>query len=74
MLGKGCFLVDYLLILNKKQLKNILVEYIDYYNSFRPHQGIGQGIPDGNSFSQEGIISRKKVLGELHSHYYREVA
>ena len=26
--------LDYFLILNKKQLKNILTEYIDYHNSF----------------------------------------
>ncbi len=66
--------LDYFLIMNKKQLKNILTEYIDYYNSFRPHQGIGQGNPEGNSFNKEGIIKRKKVLGGLHSHYYRDVA
>ncbi len=29
--------LDYFLILNKKQLKDILTEYIEYYNSFRPH-------------------------------------
>lgn len=66
--------LDYFLILNKKQLKNILTEYIDYYNACRPHQGIGQGNPEGNTFSREGIIKRKKVLGGLHSHYFRDVA
>jgi len=66
--------LDYFLIMNKKQLKNIQTEYIDYYNSMRPHQGIGQGNPEGNTFSKEGSIKRKKVLGGLHSHYFRDVA
>ncbi len=65
---------DYFLIMNKKQLKNILAEYIDYYNSMRPHQGIGQCTPEGNIFNKEGIIKRRKVLGWLHSHYFRDVA
>jgi len=66
--------LDYFLILNKKQLKNILTEYIDYYNSMRPHQGIEQSNPEGNTFGKVGVIKRKKVLGGLHSHYYRDAA
>jgi len=66
--------LDYFLILNKKQLKNIITEYIDYYNTLRPHQGIDQQIPDGNSFSKDGIIKRKNILGGLHSHYFRDAA
>ncbi len=66
--------LDYFLTMNKNQLKNILTEYIDYYNSFRPHQGIEQANPDGNLFGRVGSIKRKKVLGGLHSHYYRDVA
>ena len=66
--------LDYFLILNKKQLKNILTEYIDYHNSLRPHQGIDQQIPDGSSFSKDGIIKKKNILGGLHSHYYRDAA
>ncbi len=30
--------LDYFIILNEKQLKNILSEDIEYYNSLRPHQ------------------------------------
>lgn len=66
--------LDYYIILNKIQLKNILSEYIEYYNSLRPHQGIEQRIPGGNTFNNLGVIKRKKVLGGLHAHYYREVA
>ncbi len=65
--------LDCFLILNKKQLKNILTEYIDYYNFSRPHQGIGQCNPEGNIFKKEGSIRRKKILGGLDSHYYRDV-
>ncbi|MFC1669073.1 integrase core domain-containing protein [Spirochaetota bacterium] len=66
--------LNYFIILNKKQLKNILSEYIEYYNSLRPHQGIEQRIPQGNTFKNAGVIKRKKVLGGIHSHYFREVA
>ncbi|MFC1669658.1 integrase core domain-containing protein [Spirochaetota bacterium] len=66
--------LDYFIILNKKQLKNILSEYIEYYNSLRPHQGIEQRIPDGNTFEVDGVIKRKKILGGFHSHYFRDAA
>ena len=51
-----------------------MTEYVDYYNSLRPHQGIGQQIPDGNSFKKEGIIKRENIMGGLHSHYFRDAA
>jgi len=43
--GVSCYFV----IMDKKQLKNILAEYI-YCNSYRPHQGIEQCIPDEKGF------------------------
>ena len=35
-----------MLILNHRQLDRIVQEYPDYYNHSRPHQGIGQQIPE----------------------------
>lgn len=35
-----------MLVLNRRQLYRSVQEYIDYYNRSRPHQGIGQLIPD----------------------------
>lgn len=39
--------LDYFFILFRPQLINILSEYVQYYNSRRPHQGIGQQSPKG---------------------------
>ena len=37
--------LDFYLLVSEKQIMKILHEYIDYYNSKRPHQGIEQNIP-----------------------------
>jgi transposase InsO family protein len=36
------------LILNRAHLRAVLAEYQEHYNTARPHQGIGQCIPDGD--------------------------
>ena len=41
-------LLDRILILNQSHLRAVLDEYQEHYNSARPHQGIGQRIPDGD--------------------------
>ena len=47
-------ILDNFIILSKQQLYKILKEYIEYYNSKRPHQGIEQRIPNGHKFSDKG--------------------
>jgi len=37
--------LDYFILLNKKQIKGIISDYNNYYNTMRPHQGIDQNIP-----------------------------
>lgn len=37
--------LDNFVIINQNQVKNILKQYIHYYNIFRPHQGIDQQTP-----------------------------
>jgi len=75
--------LDHVLILGEKHLCRVVKEYVQYYNSARPHQGIGQAIPKvARSPVQEGqsgadgvdakIISFP-VLGGLH-HDYRRAA
>jgi transposase InsO family protein len=67
--------LDYFIIFNYSQLNKIVKEYVDYYNNFRPHQGL-KAIPnapphDGNS---SGKICKKPLLFGLHHHYFRESA
>ena len=38
--------LDWFVIFSEKQLRNILKSYMEYYNKFRPHQGLG-AIPEG---------------------------
>ena len=38
--------LDYFIIFTYGQLRNIVKSYIEYYNNYRPHQGL-KGIPNG---------------------------
>ncbi len=66
--------LDYLIVFTQKQLRNIMREYVHYYNKERTHQGIGKipdRTPDRNS---TGKIRKEPVLFGLHHRYYRETA
>jgi len=75
--------LDYIFILHRHQLHRIVQEYIDYFNSSRPHQGIDQHIP--NAFvaykdrrwpisQPTGRITSTPILGGLHRSYERVIA
>jgi len=66
--------LDYFLLFNEKQIRNILKDYIYYYNDLRPHQGIDQQVPKGYSPQEKGDIRKKNILGGLHHHYFRDAA
>jgi putative transposase len=61
--------LDWFVIFSEKQLRNILKSYMEYYNKYRPHQGINS-IPEGRPPDKIGKIKKKPVLYGLH-HYYR---
>jgi len=70
--------LDHLLILHLKQLRRIVQEYIAYFNTARPHQGLDQQTPDGVASGSpwpvrkpaaEGKIVSTPVLGGLHHCY-----
>lgn len=63
--------LDWFVIFNYGQLYRIVQEYVMYYNSLRPHQGIDQGVPDGYVPQTEGKIVSMPVLDGLWRHYYR---
>ena len=68
--------LGHLLILGERQLPRVLREYVAYFNHTRPHQGIGQAIPEGSPperpASVGGRVVAIPVLGGLH-HDYRRV-
>jgi putative transposase len=64
-----------LLIVNQKHLHSVLTEYVDYYNTERPHQGINQNTPILRlPQSRDGPIRRKDILGGIIHSYYRKAA
>jgi len=66
--------LDHFIIFSEKQMKHILVRYIDYYNPLRPHQGIGQRAPCGYVPQTEGTVVSTPILSGLHHHYSRTAA
>jgi transposase InsO family protein len=78
--------LDHVLILGERHLHSVIKEYVQYYNYARPHQGIGQAIPEAvrspvqvspptadGADRTETLILSFPVLGGLH-HDYRGVA
>jgi hypothetical protein len=65
--------LDHILILNINHLNRVLVEYSNYYNSSRPHQGIEQKTPIPQQFPINGVIHRRKILGGIINDYYRSL-
>ena len=68
--------LDHFLILHEKQLHRLLKDYILYFNQARPHQGLGQRIPEPTMLStpppnQQGQVLSVPVLGGLHHDYRR---
>ncbi len=66
--------LDNFLLISEKQVLNILREYIDYYNSKRPHQGLEQNIPQGFEAQKCGKVRKMPILGGLYYHYERRAA
>src|SRR5260370_2145421 len=63
--------LDQLLILNARHLRRVLTEYVSYYNSARPHQGLDQQVPTPFQPVRDGSVHRRDVLGGIIHDYYR---
>jgi putative transposase len=68
--------LDHFLILHEKQLHRLLKGYVLYFNQARPHQGLGQRIPDppmlaASPPNQPNKVITFPVLGGLHHDYQR---
>ena len=67
--------LDQLLIFSEAHLQRVLKEYITYYNTRRPHQGILQDAPVGLDPPDLGQPIRcRKMLGGVIRDYYRAAA
>jgi putative transposase len=72
-------LLERVLILGDQHLRAVLAEYQEHYSTARPHQGIGQRVPDAELPAPRVItadfgtcqIRRKPVLSGLINEYER---
>jgi hypothetical protein len=65
------------IILGEDHLRRVLKEYVSYFNTSRPHQGIQQTTPGEADRERPqgttGNIVARPILGGLH-HGYRRAA
>jgi len=67
-----CF--DNFIVFDCTQLRNIMKEYFRYYNTLRPHQGIGNTVPDNSKSLGSGKIRKESALFGLYTNYYQSAA
>ena len=66
-------LLDRTIIWNERRLRTLVLEYIDHYNSHRPHRGIDQRAPNDDAdvvpVGQGHLIQRQRRCGGLINEY-----
>ncbi len=63
--------LDHILILNQRHLQRVLLEFINDYETARPHQGMAQQTPIPRpTATKTGQIKPHKVLGGIINDYY----
>jgi putative transposase len=68
---------DRILIAGRRHLCHVLSEYVDHYNTHRPHRTLGQRPPDGRTHAVTAdhnvrVLRRDRLGGLLHE--YSQVA
>lgn len=67
--------LNHFVICGEKHLNYLLQEYVEFYNTERPHSAIGHLPPVRNGpYPTDGEIKCRERLGGLLKHYYREAA
>ena len=73
--------LDWMIPLNERHLRSVLVEWISHYNGERPHAALGPGLPDnskrrttlaGHRLPAAHRVVGSARLGGLHHHYELE--
>jgi transposase InsO family protein len=66
---------NHVIPLNERYLRRVLMEYVDYYNTTRPHRALELETPEGpRDVHRRGRVVAHPVLGGLHHRYEREAA
>ena len=67
--------LDKLLIINQAHLRRVMREYMAFFNTARPHQGLDQRIPVPMiDLENTGPVRSRVVLGGIIHDYYRDAA
>jgi putative transposase len=67
--------LDKIIVINQAHLRSVLTEYVEFYNTRRPHQGIGQQSPIMRlPEKRKGVVQKWPVLGGIINDYYRMAA
>jgi len=63
--------LERMIFFGRRRFRRAVGEYIEHYNSERPHQGIGNVPISGECDSRLGRVRCNERLGGLLKHYYR---
>ncbi len=63
--------LDHLIILNERHLRLVLAEFVEYYNTERPHRSLELDAPQPAVRPKAGPVHGRPVLGGLHHVYER---
>ena len=67
--------LDKLVLLGEWHVRRVLAEYVTFYNTRRPHQGLEQQCPIPLTMvSRDGLVQRRDVLGGIIHDYLRAAA
>jgi len=65
-------MLDFVLIINEAHLRRVLKEFIDFYNSRRPHQSLDQQSPIPRAEPvTTGKVERRQIMGGIINDYFR---
>ena len=68
--------LDKMILFGESHLRHVIEEYVEHYNTERPHQGIGNRLITGplGPLPRDGPVLCRERLGGLLKSYYREAA
>jgi putative transposase len=72
-------LLDHVIVLNERHLRQVIESFVTYYNADRTHRGVGKDSPSGRPVEQRpgvtsNVVSLPRVGGLHHRYSWRQAA